>query len=82
MNLSELTKLQEPWAQAGIAGLVLFGMFLLVVLVMWLGSRERQSIRDEHKEERKEWRHSAESNSDKLEAAINKLSDALSRGGD
>ena len=67
----------EPWAEHGILGLVNGALFVaLFAIVKWLiGHIDNQS--EKHREERREWRESAERITKDVEASSNTLSEGI-----
>ena len=66
-----------PWAEHGILGLVIGALFVaLFAIVKWLiGHIDHQS--EKHREERREWRESAERITKDVEASSNTLSEGI-----
>ena len=66
-----------PWAEHGILGLVIGALFVaLFAIVKWLiGHIDNQS--EKHREERREWRESAERITKDVEASSNTLSEGI-----
>lgn len=66
----------SDWAQFGLAGVVIAALFWLVV-----SYGKRQDVQEAaHRDERREWRESEERRTEKLEAALNALTEALRNG--
>ncbi len=63
----------EIWSQFGLAGLVIFALFGLVVLLVYKNMDAIKSQASEHKSERREWRESNGRQADRFENAVNNL---------
>lgn len=46
----------SPWAQFGLAGLVIFALFVVLLFVLRFAFEQHKSLNESHKEERVEWR--------------------------
>ena len=76
------------WSQFGLAGLVIFALFAILVTVVWFTVKRFDAIDERstehskdihmmHKEEREEWRQSSSKQLDKFEHAISRLADSI-----
>ena len=54
--MSDIAKLIAPYAEAGLAGLIFFGMIFLVIFVLRQADSRHTAQMKAHRDERDEWR--------------------------
>jgi len=85
---AETINATKSWAEHGLAGLVIFALFcVLVVLVKWLVNHidkqqaefrsERDMRCEAHSSEREEWRQQSKESTDKFEMAVRDLNESI-----
>lgn len=78
----------ELWARFGLAGLVIFALFVSLIFFVILVVKKfdkidernvnaNNTLLEQHRVERSEWRDSSTHQLDKFETAINKLADGI-----
>ena len=65
------------WQELGIVGVVIAALFGVLYYQLRESAKERKETRDCHREERTEWREGHKDFSERLEASVNKLTDAI-----
>lgn len=70
-----------PWAEFGLAGLMIGALFFTLILIVKWMIRQTEAMAETHREERREWRDSAREErrdtSDKMAATVGELTRAI-----
>lgn len=66
-----------PWQHFGLPGLVIAALFGLVVFIIRQNNGRFDALEKRHRAERDEWRRSDDQRSRNIEAAMNRIADAI-----
>ena len=71
----------NPWAQFGLAGIVIGALFGLVILMYRSHRDERTDWQKEHQAEREEWRQDAKANAKEVKEVVSGLTSLIQERG-